>query len=128
MKVAIEKNGVVKETTMSAFHNFFESSGWVVVGEDNSPITATTAKTPVEPVEQVADEPEVVEEFVEENADEADEEIADEEWEEAIAEEEVEKPLSEMNRDELVKKASSLGIDVTGKNNNQLRKMIKEVM
>ena len=120
--VTIQKGNMVNRVSYAAYRNFFESSGWSIVGEEDSPTS---------PIEE-----EVVESDVEEtendvaDADEenVDDEVADEEWEEAIAEEEVEKPLSEMNREELIAKANSLGVEVGKKNNKQLREAIKEVM
>lgn len=43
-----------------------------------------------------------------------------------MEEEEVEKPLSEMNRQELERKANSLGVDITGlTTNKQIREAIR---
>ena len=123
--VTIEKNGKSKSVSYPVYCNYFQNAGWRVVGED----TPTPSVVENEVAENKADE---AENEVTENAtdveDEVDDEIADEEWDEVIAEEEVEKPISEMNRDELISKAESLGIDVANKNNNQLRKAIKEKM
>jgi len=124
MLVTIKKNDLKKVVSFSAFRNFFKDSGWEIVGEEKSPtshIEEEVKEEVIEPVEEENTSDEVVE-------DTEDDEVADEEWDEAIAEEEVEKPLSEMNHDELVLKAESLGLNASGKNNSQLRKMIKEVM
>lgn len=117
MLVTIKKNDLKKVVSFSAFRNFFKDSGWEIVGEEKSPTSHIE--------EEVNEEENTSNEVVE---DTEDDEVADEEWDEAIAEEEVEKPLSEMNHDELVLKAESLGLNASGKNNSQLRKMIKEVM
>ena len=124
--VTIEKNGKTKSVSYAAYCNFFKDAGWVVEGEDNSPSQPVVKE--VESVVEDAGEAETENTVEAEQNEVVDEEIADEEWEEAIAETEVEKPLSEMNREELVAKAESLGIEIGNKNNNQLRKAIKEVM
>ena len=120
-KVTIVKGHMSKVVSYPAYLNFFKDGGWFVKGEDAFPLPVVEeekvaeVETPVEPVEDTVDDTE--------------EEIADEEWDEVIAEEEVEKPLSEMNRQELIEKAESLGIEVDKKaNNKQLREAIKAVM
>lgn len=120
--VTIVKGKTSKVVSFPAYLNFFKDAGWFVRGEDELPL-------PVSEDEQVADEVEtdIAVDEVADN-DNVDDEVADEEWDEVIAEEEVEKPLSEMNREELVAKAQSLGIDVDKKNNKQLREAIKAVM
>lgn len=116
--VNIVKGGITKKVSQSAFDDYFKPQGWEIAGEvKSSPI-------PVKKAEKV--KPEKVEEVkVEENSDE---EVSDEDWDEAIDElvdEEVEKPISEMNKNELIAKAESLGIDTTGLSNKQLREAIK---
>lgn len=116
--VRIVKGGIIKKVSQSAFEDYFKSQGWEIAGEGKS------SPTPVEKVEKV--EPEKVEkvEPVEENSDE----VSDEDWDEAMDElvdEEVEKPISEMNKEELIVKAKSLGINTTGLSNKQLREAIK---
>ena len=126
MLVTIAKNNMQKVVSFTAFRNFFKDSGWEIVGEEKSPtshIKEEVKEEVIEPVEEENTSDEVVE-----DTEASDDEIPDEEWDEAIAEEDVEKPLSEMNHDELVAKAESLGLTASGKNNSQLRKMIKEVM
>lgn len=127
--VTIKKNGKTKLVSYAAFCTLFKDAGWVVEGEKNSP-SQPVVEDKVEKADDVV-ETDVVEDenTVEAEVSEVNEdEVADEEWDEAIAETEVEKPLSEMNREELVAKAESLGIDVGNKNNDQLRKAIKKVM
>lgn len=120
--VTIVKGKTSKVVSFPAYLNFFKDAGWFVRGEDELPL-------PVSEDEQVAVEVETDIAVDEVDADDnVDDEVADEEWDEVIAEEEVEKPLSEMNREELVAKAQSLGIDVDKKNNKQLREAIKAVM
>lgn len=120
--VTIVKGKTSKVVSFPAYLNFFKDAGWFVKGEDELPL-------PVSEDEQVAVEVETDIAVDEVDADDnVDDEVADEEWDEVIAEEEVEKPLSEMNREELVAKAQSLGIDVDKKNNKQLREAIKAVM
>lgn len=123
--VTIAKNGKTKSVSYPIYRNYFENAGWRVVGEDTP--TPSVAEEVVEN-EVNETENEVNENTTDVDENEVEDEVADEEWEEAIAEEEVEKPISEMNREELVAKAESLGIDVANKNNNQLRKAIKEKM
>lgn len=122
-RVKIVKGKTVKEVSLPAYLNFFKDSGWYIVGEESLPLPN---------VEEVAEN---IAESVVNDADVADDEtndvedeVADEEWEEVIAEDEVEKPLSDMNRNELIAKAESLGIEVDGKNNKQLREAIKATM
>lgn len=124
--VTIQKNGMRKTVSESAFRNFFKDSGWVVAGDYSPALPVEEEK-----VEEVAVEETVVENEVsesEQQVEDVEEEIADEEWEDAIAEEDVEKPLSEMTRAELVEKAKALGIEVSKKNNKQLRDEIKAKM
>ena len=124
--VTIKKNGKSKSVSYPVYCNYFQNAGWRVVGED----TPTPSVVENEVVENKTDEAEneVSENTTDVEENEVDDEVADEEWDEVIAEEEVEKPISEMNREELVAKAESLGIEVGNKNNNQLRKAIKEKM
>lgn len=88
------------QVSRGAFKNFYQNAGWVL----------TNATTP----KQVA------------TFDEA--ESTDEGWDEVLEEEEVTKPLSEMTREELLVKATALGIDTTNASTKQLRAMIKAVM
>ena len=88
------------QVSRSAFKNFYQNAGWVL----------TNATTP----KQVA------------TFDEA--ESTDEGWDEVLEEEEVTKPLSEMTREELLVKATALGIDTANASTKQLRAMIKAVM
>ena len=127
--VTIVKNGKTKSVSHSIYRNYFENAGWRVVGEENTPTPSVAEEVVENEVNETENEVNENATDVEENETETDEdEVADEEWDEAIAEEEVEKPISEMNRDELVAKAESLGIEVGNRNNNQLRKAIKEKM
>lgn len=125
--VTIEKNGKTKSVSYAAYCNFFKDAGWVVEGEKSpsQPVAEKKGKKTNNEVEANVGE---TENTVEAETNNEEDEIADEEWDEAIAETEVEKPISEMNREELIEKAKSLGIDVSNKNNNQIRKAIKEAM
>ena len=89
------------QVSRSAFKNFYQNAGWVLTNN------ATASK-------QAA------------AFDEA--ESIDEGWDEVLEEEEVTKPLSEMTREELVAKATALGIDTTNASTKQLRAMIKAAM
>ena len=124
--VTMKKNGKTKSVSYAAYCNFFKDAGWVVEGE-KSPSQPVAVEEEVEAVAEETVEAET-ETTVETEENEGEDEVADEEWDEAIAETEVEKPLSEMNREELVAKAESLGIKVGNKNNDQIRKAIKEAM
>lgn len=88
--VTIRKNGMKKIVTSAAFKNFYRNNGWTV---DNN----GSAVKPVKKNEVVEDE----------------ETSEEDEWDEAIKEE-FEKPLEDMTRKELEKKAKDLGIDLTG--------------
>lgn len=121
--ITITKNGKTKTVSETVYKSVFKDSGWNVVGEQNSPTSAIPSEK-----QNVKDEI-VEEEIVENNNDEnVEDEIPDEVWDEAVAEEEVEKPISEMNHNELVAKAETLGIVTKGMNNKQLRDAIKEKM
>ena len=105
--IKIVKDGHVNEVTLSAFNNYFKSQGWNLAGGDIPPASPG------------------VENVVEDNV----EEPTDEEWDNVLDElkdDEVEKPISEMNKQELISKANSLGLDVSPEmTNKQLRELIK---
>ena len=121
--ITITKNGKTKTVSETVYNSVFKDSGWALVGEQ-SPTSAIPKEKQKEKVVK-----EIVEEVVEENKNEnVEDEIPDEVWDEVVAEEAVEKPISEMNHNELVEKAESLGITTKGMNNKQLRDAIKEKM
>jgi len=111
--VKIAKDGVINIVPMSAFNNYFKSFGWEIVGENYTPPIPVIEEKPAELVDKV-------------------EEAEQDEWDEVLDElkdEEVEKPLSEMNKEELLAKAQSMGIDISKANTNkQLREVIKSYM
>lgn len=115
--VRIGKGNLVNTVPRSSFDNFFKSQGWVILEGDNAPSNPIVEKEKKE---------EKIEEQVVENSDS---ETSDDEWDEVLDEfkdEEVEKPLSEMNKSELIEKANSLGVDISNLNTNkQLREAIK---
>lgn len=113
MMVKIYKIGNNPKTvSLQAFHNYYENFGWEL---DDSSIKKVQQSIDVKKIE---DKHEV---------EEIEQETSDEEWDEAIMDdEEIEKPLTEMNHDELVDKAKSYGIDTVGMNNKQLRDAIKK--
>lgn len=116
----IVKGGIIKKVSRSAFEDYFKPQGWEIEGEVNS------SPTPVKK-EAKNNKPEKVEE-VKPDVENSNEEVSDEDWDEAIDElvdEEVEKPISEMNKEELIAKAKSLGINTSGLSNKQLREAIK---
>lgn len=109
--VKISKNGMEKEVSVSAFENFFKNSGWEIAG-DKKPATSQSKKE---------EKKEVVEEPVENNSDD--------EWDEVLEDEEIEKPISEMNKKELLDYAEKNGISLAGLNTvNQFRQAIQDYM
>lgn len=65
--------------------------------------------------------------WMKEGSDVVSDEVSDDEWED-IADEEMEKPLSEMDLDELRQKAESLGISLAGLNTpKQIRDKIRKI-
>lgn len=109
--VKISKNGMEKEVSVSAFENFFKNSGWEIAG-DKKPATSQSKKE---------EKKEVVEEPVENNSDD--------EWDEVLEDEEIEKPISEMNKRELLDYAERNGISLAGLNTvNQFRQAIQDYM
>lgn len=109
--VKISKNGMEKEVSVSAFENFFKNSGWEIAG-DKKPATSQSKKE---------EKKEVVEEPVENNSDD--------EWDEVLEDEEIEKPISEMNKRELLDYAEKNGISLAGLNTvNQFRQAIQDYM
>ena len=114
--IKIAKGNLVNTVPNSAFDNFFKSQGWEMVEGDYSPSIPIVEEEQKEVVEE--------QEQIEENSDDEWDEVIDE-----LKDEEVEKPLSEMNKEELVNKANSLGMDITGlTTNKQLREAIKSFM
>lgn len=114
--IRIVKGNLVNTVSKSAFDNYFKSQGWDIVKGDNIPPIPVLEEEVEEPVEAVETEAEVIE-------DDSDE------WNDVLEElqdEEIEKPLSEMNKKELMEKAQSLGVNVKGlETNKQLREAIK---
>ena len=108
--VKISKNGMEKEVSKSAFENFFKNSGWEIAG-DKKPATSQSKKK------------------VEEKVEETVENNNDDEWDEVLEDEEIEKPLSEMNKKELIEYAEEKGISLAGLNTvNQFRQAIQDYM
>lgn len=112
--IEIVKGEKVLKVPTSAFANFYQGNGWVIAG---------TSATPAQPKTKKEVKKEQIPEVKEEPKDEWDEVL-----EESKQPEEIEKPLSEMSKSELKKKATSLGIDISGQSytNNELRDMIRE--
>jgi hypothetical protein len=110
--IKIYKGDRVLNVTKAAYDNYYLNSGWQL---------KKTVENSTEASENIINE--TVEETVEQP-------IEHDEWEEAVNETvEVEKPLSEMNRDELTNKAISMGLDISGvTSNKQLRELIKSNM
>lgn len=114
MMVRITKNGKVKSVSKTAFHNYYENSGWVIDGYDSKSGGEIPHKESVNP------EPE------NDTVEEVEEVIDEDEWDDAMLDDEVEKPLSEMTRNELIEKASSMGINTNNMKTNQIREAIKK--
>lgn len=116
--VKITKNGKRMEVPSAAFQSFYKNAGWSLedrCSEQDDPLDEVSGLLEDDPEYDGPEEPD------------------DSEWDEAIAEEEpempdgVEKPVAKMNRDELLKKAESMGIDVSGNpSNNKIREMIRK--
>lgn len=113
--VKIFKGNKEKVVSVSTFENFFKNSGWELADNKKSAIPQ-----PKEDKKEVKK----VEETIEENNND--------EWDEVLKEEEdegVEKPLSEMNKRELIEYADKNGISLAGlTTNSQFRKAIQEYM
>jgi hypothetical protein len=109
--VKIVKDNKVLTVTKSAFKNFYENAGWSVLS--GTPSVDVKA-------EEVA------------NTNSMNTEDSTDEWdgyEEEAEQEEIEKPLSEMNREELTEKALAMGLDISKvTSNKQLRELIKSHM
>lgn len=114
--VKISKNGMVKEVSVSTFENFFKNSGWEIAG-DKKPATSQSKKKEVKEVDL-----------------EPAEDNNDDEWAEAMKDDDsedegIEKPLSEMNKKELMEYAEKNGISLAGLNTNaQFRQAIQDYM
>lgn len=121
--VVIVKGDKKLTVPTSAYNNYYKNAGWIIRNgkkqekelEDNNSVE----KEEKEVIDDVTEE---TEENSNEDADGSD----DEDWDSVMEDEEVEKPLSEMNRQELEDKAASLGVDITGlSTNKQIREAIR---
>lgn len=98
----MSKNGNTVEVTQSAYDNYFKNAGWELVNKP-APQPIKNNKSKVEETKEI------------------------DEW--SDYEDDVTKPISEMNREELVDYANKNGIDITGLiKNNQIREAIKAAM
>lgn len=103
--VVIKKGSKRLKVPNSAYENYYKGFGWKL--DDGQEVKKVPIKSEA-----------VSEELAQVDEDEED-------WDSVVDEdEEVEKPLSEMNYDELKKKAASLGINPTGLNKRQLKDKI----
>ena len=109
--IEINKGDKTLKVTENAFEEYFAGQGW-------------SKKYNVE--KSVAVEETVTDDsYLEPEVNDSEEEDWSE-FEEEEVDEEVEKPISEMNRAELERKANSLGIDISeAKTNKQIREMIR---
>lgn len=104
--VAIKKGSKRLRVPNSAYENYYKGFGWKLDDGVEIKKPAKQVENPVEDLSQVDED--------------------EEDWDSVVDEdEEVEKPLSEMNHNELKKKAASLGINTAGLNSKQLREKIK---
>ena len=104
--INIKKGSKKLRVPSSAYENYYKGFGWKL--DDG-----------VENKKYVSQVESQVEDFAQTEDDEED-------WDSVVEEDEdVEKPLSEMNHNELKKKAASLGINTAGLNSKQLREKIK---
>lgn len=114
--VEIQRGKDKKNVSYSSFKNFFQSAGWEVAGE----IPATSA-IPVKEEKKKQHKKEKVEDPVVDEWDAILKEEADEEG--------IEKPISEMNKKELIKYAEDHNISLAGLTTvNQFRNAIQEKM
>ena len=106
-KVVIVKGRMRKTVTHSIYENFFKNHNWNIVG----------------------DEEQAEEEWEQEVEEEQEEDWGEDDDEEEQESTEVKKPLSSMNRNELMSLANELGIGYKGNDSNEvIRNKIKEVM
>ena len=103
--VTIKKGSKRLRVPNSAYENYYKGFGWKL--DDGVEVEKVSPKANP-----------VVEDLAQVDEDEED-------WDSVVDEDEdIEKPLSEMNYDELKKKAASLGINPTGLNKRQLKDKI----
>ena len=103
--IKIVRGNLVNYVSKSSFDNYFKSQGWEIAGGNEPPVSPKVENNVIE------------------------EEVEEDDWDDVLDEfkdEEVEKPISEMNKQELIAKAKSLDIDVSDDlTNKQLRELIK---
>lgn len=121
--IKIFKNGKTLEVSKSSFENFFRNSGW---SEVNKNLTSSNhQKSSRKPENKNINNTKDSELNVKE---EASGESSDDEWAEVL-EEEIQKPITEMNRDELIEFAKANNISLEGlTKNNQFREAIREAL
>ena len=120
--VKIQKNGKTLEVSKSAFKNFYENSGWEEVGE--MPTSSNNQKAQEEDLDKNTINNKAKEDNV---LPESPSESSDADWDEVMNEEDedVQKPISEMNRNELIKFAADNDISLVGLTKNaQFREAI----
>lgn len=115
--IKITKDGKTSSVPAGSLKKFL-SAGWVLLNGE-------TPEAPVVAEPQSKDE-EVPEELIGDEQSQEDEEIEDEEVEYVDPEELMQKPLSELDKDELIILAQYKGIDTDGLNTSkQLRAAIR---
>lgn len=130
--IKIQKMGKTLEVSKTSFENFFKNAGWNEAGEipasSNSPEALEGSKKS-KSINNKANE----EKFNQEDSGESGD-TSNDEWDEAIEEmdemnADVQKPISEMNRDELIQFAKDHDISLAGlSKNNQIREAIKTAL
>ena len=128
--IEIFKNGEKRKVSKSAFENFFKDSGWVEVGKTPASSSLDSYQV-VEKSDNKVKSKVDIEEDKFEASDESNESFEDE-WDEVLSEEEdeeIEKPISEMNKEELIAYAKKHDISLAGLSKvSQYREAIREAM
>lgn len=124
--IKIQKNDKILEVSKSAFKNFYENSGWKEVG--SKPTSSNHQKAHREDLNEknINNINEKEEDLLEQSG-----ESSDDEWEEAMSEddEDAHKPISEMNREELIRFAKENDISLVGlSKNNQFKEAISNAL
>lgn len=130
--VKIQKMGKTLEVSKASFENFFKNAGWNEAGEipaSSNSLEALEGSKKSKSINTKANK----EKFNQEDSGESGD-ISNDEWDEVIEEMEeadfdVQKPISEMNRDELIQFAKEHDISLVGlSKNNQIREAIKTAL
>ena len=131
--IEIFKDGEKRTVSRSAFENFFKDTGWKA-GENPASYSNQDAQGESKEQNTIKTMDSEINDQIEHPAD-SESNSTDEEWDELLAEEEfeedeeVEKPISEMNREELIAYADIHDISLAGLTKvSQFRSAIREAM